>query len=241
MHRTTGLTGAQRLFGIAILALAAMLLSPAQSAQAQIKLKTKEEKISYALGLNIGKQLKSQDIKVNHDVLARALKDVMTGGKPALSDAEAEKVWADFRKEMQDKQMEAAHQAGAKNKMEGEKFLADNAKKPGVKTTASGLQYKVVTSGSGKSPTPENSVVAHYRGTLIDGTEFDSSYSRGQPAEFPVRGVIPGWTEVLQLMKTGDKYQVYIPANLAYGDRGAPPRIGPNATLIFDIELIEVK
>jgi FKBP-type peptidyl-prolyl cis-trans isomerase FklB len=152
-----------------------------------------------------------------------------------------QQVMQDFQKKMMAKQMAAREEGLGKNKAEGEKFLADNKKKEGIKTTASGLQYKVITAGTGKTPKATDTVKTHYRGTLINGTEFDSSYKRGEPAEFPVNGVIKGWTEALQLMKEGAKWQLFIPSELAYGERGAGRDIGPNSTLIFDIELISVK
>jgi FKBP-type peptidyl-prolyl cis-trans isomerase FklB len=148
---------------------------------------------------------------------------------------------AAFQKEMMAKQQELAKRLGEKNKKEGEAFLSENRKKEGIKALPSGLQYKVVKAGTGKKPKSTDTVTTHYRGTLIDGTEFDSSYRRGQPASFPVSGVIPGWTEALQLMEEGAKWQLFIPPNLAYGERGAGSQIGPNATLIFEIELISIQ
>ncbi|MDH4246319.1 MAG: FKBP-type peptidyl-prolyl cis-trans isomerase [Deltaproteobacteria bacterium] len=224
-----------------MLLIPAALLAGGGEATAQGAPKTKEERISYAIGVNIGTSLKSQGIPVKTDMLSKGLTDAFKGGKMQMTEAEVQKVLTDFRQEQQEKQMNTMKEQGEKNKKEGSAFLAANAKKPGIKVTQSGLQYKVMTEGTGKMPGPDNSVVAHYRGTLIDGQEFDSSHSRGQPAEFPVKGVIPGWTEVLQLMKTGAKYMVYIPSELAYGERGAPPRIGPHAALVFEIELLEVK
>jgi FKBP-type peptidyl-prolyl cis-trans isomerase FklB len=148
---------------------------------------------------------------------------------------------AAFQKEMMAKQQELAKKLGEKNKKEGEAFLSENRKKEGIKALPSGLQYKVVKAGTGKKPKSTDTVTTHYRGTLIDGTEFDSSYRRGQPASFPVSGVIAGWTEALQLMEEGAKWQLFIPPNLAYGERGAGSQIGPNATLIFEIELISIQ
>src|SRR5207249_3021164 len=163
------------------------------------------------------------------------------GVKPLLTEDEVRQVMMTFSKEMTEKTAMANKEAGEKNKAEGEKFLSEKKNKPGVKTTASGLQYKVLKEGSGSPPKETDTVVVNYRGTLVDGTEFDSSYKRGEPATFPVNRVIKGWTEALQLMKPGSKYQIFIPANLAYGERGAGGDIGPNATLIFEVELMNVK
>ena len=158
-----------------------------------------------------------------------------------MSKEERDKTLQAFQKEMMEKQIAASKEAAEKNKAEGEKFLAENKTKDGVKTTASGLQYKVLKEGSGASPKETDTVVTNYRGTLIDGTEFDSSYKRNEPASFPVNRVIKGWTEALQLMKPGAKYQLFIPSSLAYGERGAGQLIGPNATLIFEVELLSIK
>jgi FKBP-type peptidyl-prolyl cis-trans isomerase FklB len=200
------------------------LLSLAGSAFAQDKstpLKDSKDKVSYSIGLNIGFNLKKQNVSINPDTFVLGLKETMTA----------------FEKEMIDKQKAA----GAKNGADGEKYLAENKKKEGVKTTASGLQYKIVKEGTGAEPKETDTVIANYRGTLIDGTEFDSSYKRGQPATFPVSGVIKGWTEALQMMKVGSKYQLFIPANLAYGERAIGPDIGPNSTLIFEVELVGIQ
>jgi len=204
-------------------------------------LKTPAQKFSYCFGLQIGNSLKRQGIELDPEMLAKAIKDVVTGGKPLLTDAEAMQVMENFRKDMKAKQDDVNKKAGEKNKKDGDAFLADNAKKEGVKTLPSGLQYKVVKAGDGATPKAADTVTTNYRGTLIDGTEFDSSYKRGEPASFPVTGVIPGWTEALQLMKVGDKWQLFIPAKLGYGERGTGGPIGPNATLIFEIELLGIK
>ncbi len=200
-----------------------------------------KEKLSYSIGMDIGGNLKRQAIEVDPDLLAKGFKDRYGGGKTILTEEEARQAIMNFQKQQMAKQAESMKQQGEKNKEEGEKFLAGNAKKEGVKTLPSGLQYKVIATGTGKSPTASDTVTTNYKGTLIDGTEFDSSYKRGQPATFPVTGVIPGWTEALQLMKEGAKWQLFIPPNLAYGERGAGREIGPNATLVFEVELISVK
>jgi FKBP-type peptidyl-prolyl cis-trans isomerase FklB len=169
------------------------------------------------------------------------LKDSYGGGETLLTEDEVRKTLADFQQKQFSRQAETMRKLAEKNKADGEKFLAENAKKEGVKTLPSGLQYKEITPGKGKSPKATDNVTTNYRGTLIDGTEFDSSYKRGQPATFPVSGVIPGWTEALQLMKEGGKWQLFVPSNLAYGEGGEGRVIGPNATLIFEVELISVK
>jgi FKBP-type peptidyl-prolyl cis-trans isomerase FklB len=198
--------------------------------------KDQRDKVSYSIGMQIGFNLGRQKVDVNPDILAAGIKDAIAG-KPQLTTEQVKDIMAQFEKDMEQKQK----QVGEKNKTDGEKFLEENKKKPGVKTTSSGLQYKVEKEGSGPQPKATEMVTVNYRGTLIDGTEFDSSFKRNQPATFPVNGVIKGWTEALQLMKKGAKYQLFIPANLAYGERAMGPDIGPNSTLIFDVELVDVK
>ncbi len=199
------------------------------------------DKVSYALGLNIGKQLESMGAdNLNIDDFAQAIKDVLAGNAQ-MTIAESQKVVQKFFQEAEAKQRAKAAELGKAAKAEGEKFLAENGKKDGVITTKSGLQYMVLTEGSGKSPKATDSVKCHYEGFLIDGSVFDSSVQRGEPATFPLGGVIAGWTEGLQLMKEGGKTRFFIPYNLAYGEAGAAGSIPPYATLIFDVELIEVK
>ena len=199
------------------------------------------DKVSYALGLNIGKQLESMGAdNLNIDDFAQAIKDVLAGNAQ-MTIAESQKVVQKFFQEAEAKQRAKAAELGKAAKAEGEKFLADNGKKEGVITTKSGLQYMVLTEGTGKSPKATDSVKCHYEGFLIDGSVFDSSVQRGEPATFPLGGVIAGWTEGLQLMKEGGKTRFFIPYNLAYGEAGAAGSIPPYATLIFDVELIEVK
>ncbi|HAK07310.1 MAG TPA: hypothetical protein DCO65_08625 [Spartobacteria bacterium] len=199
-------------------------------------LKDTKDKVSYSIGLNIGFNLKKQNVSINPDTFALGVKDALAG-KPQMTEEQVKETMTAFEKEMIDKQKSA----GVKNGADGEKFLAENKKKEGVKTTASGLQYKVIKEGTGAQPKETDTVVANYRGTLIDGTEFDSSYKRGQPATFPVSGVIKGWTEALQMMKVGSKYQLFIPASLAYGERAMGADIGPNSTLIFEVELVGIQ
>lgn len=227
--------------GIVVVLGVFLLLTAQVVAEETQVLKTEKEKLSYSIGMEIGSNLKRQAIDVEVDLLLKGLRDGFSGAKTLLTEQEARQILTAFQKEMVAKQKEAAKVLGEKNKKEGEAFLAENKKKPGVVTLPSGLQYKVIKAGSGKKPKATDTVKTHYRGTLIDGTEFDSSYRRGEPATFPVNGVIRGWTEALQLMEEGAKWQLFIPSHLAYGERGAGPLIGPNATLIFEVELLSVQ
>ncbi|MGI9088507.1 MAG: FKBP-type peptidyl-prolyl cis-trans isomerase N-terminal domain-containing protein [Chthoniobacterales bacterium] len=219
---------------------AATLVAVSGFAQ-QPQLKDEKDKVSYSIGLDIGTTFKKQNMDINTDVLMAGLKDGASGNKPLMSEEQVKETMTTYSKSMMEKQTIASKEAGSKNAAVGEKFLAENKSKEGVKTTPSGLQYKVLKEGSGESPRESDTVVTNYRGTLINGTEFDSSYKRNQPATFPVNRVIKGWTEALQMMKPGSKYQLFIPPNLAYGERGAGGDIGPNETLIFEVELLSVK
>lgn len=208
------------------------------------ELKTDKDKESYAIGMSIGRSLKQQEADVEPKVLAQGIADTLQGGQPLMTEDQVRETMMAMQKKFMEKQQSAmqARQGNAdENLKKSEAFLAENAKKEGVKTTASGLQYKVIKEGKGASPKPTDVVSVHYKGTLPDGTEFDSSYKRGEPAQFPVNGVIPGWTEALQLMKPGAKYELYIPPQLAYGPNGAGQAIGPNQALVFEVELLEVK
>jgi FKBP-type peptidyl-prolyl cis-trans isomerase FklB len=205
------------------------------------ELKNKEDKLSYALGLNIGNSFKQQSLEIKPDIFLKGINDAFAGGKQLLSDDEVRKTMIALNKELSEKKAETMKKLAEKNKEDAVTFFAENKKKEGVKTLASGLQFKIITEGKGKNPKATDTVTVNYRGTLIDGKEFDSSYRRGEPATFPVNGVISGWTEALQLMKTGAKWQLFIPSNLAYGEKGAGNLIGPNAALIFEVELISVK
>ena len=211
------------------------------SSASEVKLDTPKNRISYTIGVNIGQDFKSQQMDIDPDALLMGLKDTLSGKELQLTEDEMAQEVQNFQEEMQAKLIAEREEQAVKNKAEGEAFLAENAKQEGVVVTESGLQYKVVEPGDGDSPGPADVATVHYRGTLIDGTQFDSSYDRGQPASFPVGGVIPGWTEALQLMKPGAKWQLFIPAELAYGERGAGQDIGPNATLLFDVELLSVE
>jgi FKBP-type peptidyl-prolyl cis-trans isomerase FklB len=215
--------------------------------QVPFTLKTQKDKVSYAVGMNVGKglaaKLKEQTLDVDQAILVRGMKDALAGGKMLLTDDDERAILTQLSVEARKKQEEQMKVAGDTNKKEGEEFLAANKTKDGVITLPSGLQYKVLTLGTGPKPTPADTVSCNYRGTLINGTEFDSSYKRGQPASFPLTNVIKGWTEALQLMPVGSKWQLFVPSALGYGDRGADPRsgIGPGATLIFEVELLSIQ
>jgi len=197
-------------------------------------LNTEMEKVSYSLGVNVAKSVKSQGLEsIDSDAIAKAFKDVFEGNTLEISEEEANIVLQDYFGKLANEKQKANVEAG-------QKFLDENAKRDGVVTTATGLQYEVLKEGSGDSPKETDNVTVHYHGTLIDGTVFDSSVDRGQPATFPVNGVIPGWVEALKLMNPGAKYKLFIPSNLAYGERGAGGAIGPNATLVFEVELISI-
>ena len=210
------------------------------SASALDKLTTEKEKISYMVGLDLANGVGQIKDEIDINIVIDAMKTQLAGGKLLMTAEESQTVRQAFMTKLQAAQQAKTAEQATKNKAEGDKFLAANKTKPGVKTTASGLQYSVVKEGTGKKPTAESTVKVHYTGTLLDGTKFDSSVDRGEPAQFPLNGVIAGWTEGLQLMSVGSKYKFFIPSNLAYGDRANPGPIGPNSTLIFDVELIEI-
>ncbi len=211
------------------------------TAEKAIKLDTQKDKASYSIGVQLGKQITKIQDMVNNDAIIAGFKDSLSGTEPKLSAEEMQSTMAAFQQNMVAAQKAKQEQMASSGKAEGEKYLAANKTKEGVKTTASGLQYKIITPGTGATPKATDTVVTHYTGTLIDGKVFDSSYKRNSPATFPVNGVIKGWTEALQLMKTGAKWQLVIPSELAYGARGAGASIGPNQVLIFEIELLEIK
>jgi len=209
------------------------LIGCQRSAQEKSELKTQKDSLSYSIGLDIGKNLKKQSFEIEPAILTQGIKDYQSGAKTMLTEEQAREVIMNFQKK-------AMAEASEKNKKDGDAFLAENKKKEGVITLPSGLQYKVLTTGTGNKPKAAETVSVNYRGTLIDGTEFDNSYKRGQPATLPVNGFIKGWTEGLQLMAVGSKWQLFIPSDLAYGERGYGQVIPPNATLIFEMELLSI-
>jgi FKBP-type peptidyl-prolyl cis-trans isomerase FklB len=217
---------------------------PAASAQepalkSRPELPNEKDKFSYALGMNFGTNLRKQSVPFDPDVFMKGLKDSFSGGQTLLTDDEARAAIMEVQNQLRKQQQEKMQAQAETNKKEGEAFLAGNKSKDGVVTLPDGLQYKILQAGTGPKPTTTDSVTVNYRGTLVNGTEFDSSYKRGQPATFPVTGVIKGWTEALQLMPVGSKWQLFIPSDLAYGER-APGDIGPNSTLIFEVELLKI-
>lgn len=228
---------------LAIVAITTVFVS--QNAMAQNKLKTKADSLTYAIGMSIAQNFKTQglDKSMNLDILRSAILDTFTGdsNKLVLKKADLQKIFGDFQKEMQEKQMAETLVKGKEAKTKGDAYLAKNKTNPNVKVTASGLQYEVLKEGTGKKPLVTQTVKVHYTGKLIDGKVFDSSVERGEPIEFPLNGVIKGWTEGVQLMKEGAKYKFTIPSDLAYGETGAGGTIGPNEVLVFEVELISIK
>lgn len=209
--------------------------------QQTVELKTQLDSMSYMIGMDIGKNLKAQSIEVNADALAQGFKDVLADTKTALTDEQMQQLALEFQNQMSERQEKKMRERSEKNKQEGNAFLAENKKKQGVITLTGGLQYKILKKGTGRKPKETETVTVHYRGRLIDGTEFDSSFKRGEPATFPVNSVIKGWVEALQLMPVGSKWELYLPPELAYGEQGVGQVIGPNQTLIFEIELISIQ
>ncbi len=221
--------------------LALGLLASVASAQDQTVLKTKKDKLSYAIGLEMGQGVKDQGFDVDPELLARGVKDAIAGGKNLLTDEEFHAIIADVQETMKQKQMQAIEEEAANNKKLGEAFLAENTKKAGVVTLPSGLQYKIITTGQGKKPTENDTVLCNYKGTFIDGTEFDSSAQAGKPVAFDLKGILPGFKEALLLMPVGSKWQLFIPSDLAYGEHGAGGVISPNTTLVFEVELVSIQ
>jgi len=206
----------------------------------QPEVKEEKDRISYSVGHQVGGDFKRQGVELNPDLFVKGVRDAMSGAKPLMTQQEMNKTLVDLKKKIVAEEQRQKKEAAGKNLQEGKAFLAENARKKDVRTLPSGLQYQVIEKGTGASPKKTDSVTVDYKGTLIDGTEFDSSYKRGKPATFRVDGVIAGWTEALQLMKPGAKWRLFIPPDLAYGERGAGSRIGPNSALIFEVELISV-
>lgn len=224
-----------------MMALGMLLLAGVAVAQDAPALKDQKEKLSYALGMDLGNQLRKMSIEVDPNLFGKGLKDALTGSKALLTEAEVRAAVSEMQAGLKLRAAEARKAGAENNKKAGDAFLTENQKKEGVVTLPSGLQYRILKAGDGKKPTIDDTVVCHYRGTLVDGTEFDSSYKRNQPATFPIKGVIKGWTEALQLMPVGSKWQLFIPSDLAYGERGAGTAIEPNATLIFEVEIISIQ
>lgn len=215
---------------------------PADQESASMTLETEEQKVAYGMGLSLGSRLKQEPMEIDADAFNLGIAHALKGEEPLMTQDEVAQTLQEFQQKQIAKRQEEMQQMAEKNKTEGEAFLAENAGKEGVVTTETGLQYKVLTEGDGKKPTAEDIVEVHYKGTLLDGTEFDSSYKRNSTVKFPVQGVIPGWTEALQLMPVGSKWELYIPSDLAYGPGGTGGGpIGPNATLVFEVELIGIQ
>jgi FKBP-type peptidyl-prolyl cis-trans isomerase FklB len=221
-------------------ALAASLMAMPSLMRADSALTSDQDKVSYSIGVDMGRNLQKQGIDVSPDVLVQGLKDGLSGGPLKMTDGEMQTTMTSFIATMRQKMADKEKTAATDNKSKGEAYLAANKEKDGWKVTASGLQYKIIKTGTGATPKATDTVVTNYAGTTIDGTEFDSSYKRNEPAEFPVDKVIPGWTEALQMMPVGSTWDLAIPANLAYGE-DAPPQIGPNSVLLFHIELLAIK
>ena len=224
-----------------MLMLAIIVLPAMACAQNAPALKTEKDKVSYAMGMDLGIELKTRTVNIDPALLSRGLTDALSGGETLLTASEAKEILAGLQKAIVARKAAEEKAARATNAAAGEAFLAANKAKDGVVTLPSGLQYKAITTGTGQKPSVGDTVVCQYRGTLVDGKEFDSTYKRGQPATFPVKTAIKGWVEVLPLMPVGSKWQVFVPPDLAYGARGAGADIGPNATLIFEIELVAIK
>lgn len=226
---------------VALSMLAALAACNNDNSKNTVVLDSDVKKFSYAMGLEVGGSLKNFGAEVDAPTFAKAVADALQGAEALMKPEEATQIKQDFFRKKQEAQMAERNAAGAGNKAEGEAFLAANKNKAGVEVTASGLQYEVLRQGDGAKPAATDIVNVHYKGTLINGEEFDSSYSRGQPISFPLNGVIKGWTEGVALMPVGSKYKFYIPSDLAYGERGAGAKIGPNTTLIFEVELLAIE
>jgi FKBP-type peptidyl-prolyl cis-trans isomerase FklB len=203
-----------------------------------VELTAQADKQGYSIGYQLGADFLAKKIQVNPESLAAGMKEAMAGAEPSIDKEQMRVVLAELQKQVEETRRLQFNKLADDNKLAGEKFLAENRAKEGVTTLASGLQYKIIKAGEGKTPTADSKVTVNYRGALVDGTEFDSSYQRGQAATFPVNRVIAGWTEALQLMPVGSKWLLYVPSAIGYGERGNPPRIGPNQALVFEVELL---
>ena len=226
---------------LALAALSAAMLGCQQAGTGSVKLASQEDSVSYILGYKMGENLKQQSVPVKPEIIYGGMRAGFNGSTPLMHDSVMQSVMMAFQVRMMGVQHQKDSVAAIDNQKAGEEFMASNKSKEGVKTTASGLQYKVIKEGSGAKPAATSTVTVHYKGTLLNGNQFDSSYDRGQPATFQLNQVIPGWTEGVQLMTPGSKYQFWIPGNLGYGPQGSPPSIPPNATLVFEVELLSVK
>ncbi len=230
---------------VLVIALFSLAILAGQAVAEDKKEMSEKEKLSYSMGYTQGSGMagffKAHSVDVDSNTISEAFKAGLTGTKSPMTEQEMREVMAGFQKSMAARQTEQIKELSDKNQKAGEAFLAENKKKEGIVTRPSGLQYKVLKEGTGETPKATDKVKVNYKGTLIDGKEFDSSYKRGQAAEFEVNKVIAGWTEALQIMKVGSKWELFIPSNLAYGDRGAGPMIGPNSTLIFEVELVSIE
>lgn len=218
-----------------------VIAGPAVADEKKTKLETEMQKISYALGMQMGSYLKTLGEGLDSEILQQGMMDSYKGEKLLLTKEEEAQILQQFSQKQQEKQIQQTLEMITKNKKAADDFLKDNGTKEGISTTASGLQYKVMTQGQGPKPKAQDMVKVHYKGTLLDGTEFDSSYSRNEPAVFPLDKVIPGWTEAVQLMNVGSKFQLFLPPDLAYGDRGAMPVIEPGSMLVFEVELLSIE
>lgn len=226
---------------IGIVILGFVLLAVQVNAEEKQVFQSQQEKISYGIGVSVARNFQLQGVEIDPDVMIKGLKDALSGGKLLITEDDLRATLNTYQAQLIQKQTEVRKVAAEKNKREGDAFLDENKKKEGVVTLSSGLQYKILTKGDGKIPTDADTVECNYRGSLINGTDFDSSYQTGKPATFKVSAVIPGWIEALKLMPVGSKWQLFIPSQLAYGERGAGLQIGPNATLIFEVELLAIK
>ena len=224
-----------------VVLLAVGLFACQSSTQNKAQLKSSKDSISYSIGINIGNNLKSQMVDVDPNIVAQGIKDILDSNKTLITAEQAQEIIMAFQKQLMAKHEETVKGQADKNKKEGEAFLAENKKKDGVVSLPNGMQYKVITMGTGKKPKATDTVTVNYRGTLIDGKEFDSSYKHGEPATFPLTQVIKGWTDGLQLMPVGSKFQFFIPSELAWGERGTGQLIQPNAIVIFEVELLSIK